>query len=88
MKSIFNFDAMLTPKILAIIYWLTMLLILGGGVVSFLKALFAGSLLNSLALVLGTAPSLVFCRVSFELIMVVFKNNEYLRRIAERNSAE
>lgn len=32
--------------------------------------------------------SLIGCRVMFELIMVAFKNNEYLRRIAENTSVK
>lgn len=31
----------------------------------------------------GMICSLIGCRMTFELIMVAFKNNEYLRRIAE-----
>lgn len=31
----------------------------------------------------GTIFSMIGCRVAFELIMIAFKNNEYLRRIAE-----
>ena len=32
--------------------------------------------------------SLIFCRVMYELLMIAFKNNEYLRRIAENTGAK
>jgi len=76
MKSIFGFDAMLTPKILVILYWVAMLFILVGGV-------FSITLTNPLYSLLGTIGGLISCRMGFELIMIAFKNNEYLRRIAE-----
>ncbi|WP_390884689.1 DUF4282 domain-containing protein [Hafnia alvei] len=40
---------------------------------------------NAIAGFFGMLFSLIGCRVMFELIMVAFKNNEYLRRIAENS---
>ena len=37
---------------------------------------------------IGMIFSLIGCRVTFELIMVAFKNNEYLRRIAENTAVK
>ncbi len=43
--------------------------------------LFSGHAGQGIAvLVLG----LISCRISFELIMIAFKNNEYLKKIAEQ----
>lgn len=79
MKSILGFDYLLTPKVLVFFYWITMVLILVGGIYSmFTEHLFTGFF--------GMVFSLIGCRVMFELIMVAFKNNEYLRRIAENTS--
>ncbi|MGS7193213.1 DUF4282 domain-containing protein [Enterobacter cloacae subsp. dissolvens] len=78
MKSILGFDYLLTPRVLVFFYWLVMLSILLGGIYSF----FAGSLVTGF---FGMVFSLIGCRVMFELIMVAFKNNEYLRRIAENS---
>jgi predicted ferric reductase len=80
MKSIFGFDAMLTPKILVVIYWLSMLFILGVGVYSVIFD-------NPIYAAFGTIGGLIGCRMCFELIMIAFKNNEYLRRIAESNNS-
>ncbi|EKS6888760.1 hypothetical protein QCH21_002136 [Enterobacter bugandensis] len=78
MKSILGFDYLLTPRVLVFFYWLVMLSILLGGIYS----IFAGSLITGF---FGMVFSLIGCRVMFELIMVAFKNNEYLRRIAENS---
>jgi len=66
----------LTPRVLVFFYWIAMLFILLGGIYSmFTEHLIAGFF--------GMLFSLIGTRVMFELIMVAFKNNEYLRRIAE-----
>ena len=76
MKQLLGFDYLLTPRVLVFFYWIAMLFILLGGIYS----IFTG---NAIAGFFGLLFSLIGCRVMFELIMVAFKNNEYLRRIAE-----
>ncbi|HAU5706273.1 TPA: DUF4282 domain-containing protein [Citrobacter freundii] len=77
-----GFDSLLTPKIMVFLYWIFMALVVVGGVIS----IFNGQIIAGL---LGTVFSLVGCRVMFELIMIAFKNNEYLRLIAQNtNKAE
>lgn len=76
MKDLLGFDHLITPKVLVFLYWLLMVLIIVGGVFSMFNGQF-------IAGILGTIFSLIGCRVTFELIMIAFKNNEYLRRIAE-----
>jgi hypothetical protein len=77
MKSIFFFDAMLTPKIITAVYWLCLLMLVIGGIV----AIFNGEVLRGLfAMVIGG----VVTRVCFEMVIIAFKNNEYLRKIAEK----
>lgn len=78
MKSLLGFDYLLTPHVLVFFYWIVMLCILLGGIYS----MFSG---NAIAGFFGMLFSLIGCRVMFELIMVAFKNNEYLRRIAENS---
>jgi len=76
MKSLLGFDYLLTTRVLVFFYWIVMLFILLGGIYSmFTEHLIAGFF--------GMLCSLIGTRVMFELIMVAFKNNEYLRRIAE-----
>lgn len=80
MKSVFGFDSMLTPKILVVIYWVSMLCILVIGGYSMISN-------NTVYALLVTIGGLIGCRMCFELIMIAFKNNEYLRRIAESNKS-
>jgi hypothetical protein len=77
MKNIFFFDAMLTPKIITGVYWLCLLGILVGGIGS----MFYGEFFRGL---LGMIIGGVFTRVCFEMVIIAFKNNEYLRKIAEK----
>lgn len=77
MKNIFFFDAMLTPKIITAVYWLCLVGIIVGGIGTMIHGeLFAG--------LLGMIIGGVFTRVCFEMIIIAFKNNEYLRKIAEK----
>jgi hypothetical protein len=76
-KNIFFFDAMLTPKIITAVYWLCLLAILASGIGAMVYGEFFRGLLG---MILGG----VFTRVCFEMIIIAFKNNEYLRKIAEK----
>lgn len=78
MKRILGFDYLVTPKVLVFLYWFLMVMVLVTGIFS----VFNGKVLAG---VFGTILSLISCRVMFELIMIAFKNNEYLRRIAENS---
>ncbi|QHA86280.1 DUF4282 domain-containing protein [Serratia rhizosphaerae] len=77
MRNILFFDSMLTPKIITVIYWLTLLgvVISGIGVMTY-----SGVLSGLLGILIGG----VFVRVAFEMVIIAFKNNEYLRKIAEK----
>ncbi len=79
MKLMLGFDYLLTPRVLVFFYWIAMLFILAAGV----YGMFTDHLISGF---IGTLCGLIGCRVMFELIMVAFKNNEYLRRIAENTS--
>lgn len=69
------FDNLITPKLLTLAYWVLML---AGTVLAFMK-LFSASL-SGFGIVVG---GMLVIRIAFELIMISFKNNEYLRRICE-----
>lgn len=71
----FGFDKLITPKIISALYIITVVLLLFIAVAQFLS----GGVSAAIALVIMA----VFSRIFFECIMVSFKNNEYLRRIAE-----
>lgn len=69
---------MVTPKIITFIYWIALVAVFlsGLGTMFFAHEPFAGLL----AIIFGGLG----VRVSFELIIIAFKNNEYLRKIAEK----
>lgn len=72
--KLLDFDEMITPKILTSLYLFTSL-----AGVAFIVLLLSKGFVGS---AIGTALAVVFNRVIFEFIIVTFKNNEYLKRIA------
>ncbi|MTD39618.1 DUF4282 domain-containing protein [Erwinia sp. CPCC 100877] len=70
-----GFNKLITPKIINALYGITMLLLVIVAVLAFINGQTGGAV--------ALLVSAVFCRVFFECVMVAFKNNEYLRRIAE-----
>lgn len=77
LKELLSFETMLAPKIITILYWILLAATLLGSI----RAIaFLGIILG----VVSTAITLVFIRISFELIMLAFKNNEYLKKIAAK----
>lgn len=70
-----GFDKLITPKIISALYIITTLLFIGAAALSLSNGKTGSAIL---CIVIA-----VFSRIFFECIMVSFKNNEYLRRIAE-----
>ncbi len=84
MKDIFFFDSMLTPKIIAFVYWLLLLFALVSG----LSAMFGGlggfsfgKFLMGLAIIVGGG---IGARIWCELLIVLFKIHENIKKIAEK----
>lgn len=73
--NLFKFDDLITPKILTGIYLLTTLLAALACILTFIGGSVGGAVAWGLVA--------LFNRIFFECIIVVFKNNEYLRRIAD-----
>lgn len=81
MKSIFFFDSMLTPKIITAVYWI----LLAASVFSGLGAIFSdygGGFLVGLGILIGGA---IGARIWCELLIVLFKINANLQKIAEKS---
>lgn len=72
--KLFSLDEMITPKILTGIYILTTLFATLAAVFTLINGSIEGAV--------AWAIVAIFNRIFFECIIVVFKNNEYLRRIA------
>lgn len=84
MRDILFFDTMLTPKVITFIYWLALLVVLISGLGTLFGGyggLTPGKLLWGLLIVVGGAVS---ARIWCELLIVLFKIHENIRKIAER----
>lgn len=78
MREIFFFDSMLTPKIITFIYWLGLLSVVIGAMGSLFGG---GGILSSLGiLIFGLIGTRIWC----ELLIVLFKINENLQKVANR----
>ncbi|MGL6260079.1 DUF4282 domain-containing protein [Vibrio sp. WXL210] len=79
MKSIFNFESMLTPKLVTALYWLLLFI----AVVSGIGTMFSGYggvtfetfVLGLLTILGGSIGARIWC----ELMIVIFKINENLQ---------
>ncbi|AJJ17395.1 MULTISPECIES: DUF4282 domain-containing protein [Yersinia] len=78
LKNVLFFDALLTPKILTGLYWLLLVFIIISGVFVMINTSVIGGFLSILGGALAT-------RICFEMIMIAFKNNEYLKKIADKS---
>ena len=79
MRDVLFFDSMLTPKIITFVYWLLLLAV----VISGLGAMFTayGGFWQGLGiLVFGSIGVRIWC----ELLIVLFKIHENLKKLAEK----
>lgn len=84
MRDIFFFDSMLTPKIITFAYWLLLLIVCVAG----LSTIFGGwggmtfgKFLMGIAIIGGGA---FFARIWCELLIVLFKIDENIKKIADK----
>ena len=86
-RNIFFFDTMLTPKFITFVYWLALL----GAVIAGLGSMFYmgfqyvtfGGFIKGLLITVGGA---IGARIWCELMIVLFKINENVQRIANSKS--
>lgn len=77
MREVIFFDSMLTPKIITVVYWLALV----GVALSGLGAIFSGNILVGIGVIIGGA---VATRIWCELLIVLFKIHENIKRMADR----
>lgn len=70
-----GFNKLITPKILSVVYGLTLVAVFAAAIFCAISV----GIFKAILIALMAVP----IRIFFEGIMVAFKNNEYLRRIAE-----
>ncbi len=82
MSSLLSFDSFITPRVITIIYWLSLFAVFVGGIsVMFSGMGAAGFFTGLMVMVFGAISVRVYC----ELIMVIFRNNKYLKTISEKS---
>ncbi len=86
MAKLLNFDEMITPKIITLVYWLALL----SAIVSGLVSMFAGwggftfaKFLMGVGIMVGGALG---ARISCELMIVLFKINENLHKLVSESA--
>lgn len=81
-KKAFFFDTMVTPKIITFVYWLMLLLVLVGGISVMFMPYYGGFFKGLGVWIVGAVAARIWC----ELLMVLFKINEHMARIAESSA--
>jgi Domain of unknown function (DUF4282) len=88
LRNILYFDAMLTPKVVTLVYWLLLVGALVAGIGSMFYTGFQymtfGTFMRGVAITVGGA---IGARIWCELVIVLFKLNENVQRIATSKQA-
>jgi hypothetical protein len=84
-RNLFFFDSMLTPKFITFIYWIGLIavVIMGFGsifIMGFQYVTFGGFVRGLITTVCGAIAVRVYC----ELMIVLFKINENVQKIADK----
>ena len=82
MRPLLYFDAMLTPKIITLVYWLMLVIVALSG----LAMIFGGGV-TFVKFVMGLvtiAGGAVGARIWCEILIVIFKIHENIRKLAEK----
>jgi|TARA_R100000935_G_C2738636_1_gene124956 uncharacterized protein DUF4282 len=79
-RDILFFDSMLTPKIITLVYWL----LLGAALVSGLGMMFAGGIGSFFMGIFTMLAGAVGARIWCELLIVLFKINENMKKVADQ----
>jgi len=82
-RDVLFFDAMLTPKVVTLVYWLLLVaaIIAGLGTMFYMgfQYMTFGTFVRGIAITIGGA---IGARIWCELVIVLFKLNENVQRIA------
>ncbi|RMX08078.1 DUF4282 domain-containing protein [Corticibacter populi] len=92
MRQFLYFDTMLAPKLITVVYWLQLVLYLFSGVVAFFGAMvggrgFLGTISGMVGAVILTFLACLFARILAEVLIVIFKINDNIKKIADRSGS-
>jgi len=87
-RSIFFFNAMLTPKVITFVYWILLVVVVISGFAMMvgygMYGFSFGSFMKGISMiVIGSALVRIWC----ELLIVLFKINDNVQRIADSKSS-
>jgi len=88
--DLFQWDRFITPSIIKIFYWLTVIITVLFGLSGLVSALGTMAfnpivgLITALASVLGMLVGIIFARIVTEFVLIVFRINEHLGAIRNR----
>ena len=84
MRDIFFFEAMLTPKIITVVYWLLLLVALFAGLGSMFGG-YGGSSFSKFVMGIGIMiGGGLGARIWCELLIVLFKIHENIKKLADK----
>ena len=84
MNDVFGFDKMLTPKIITFVYWILLLGVVAGGLVSIFAGPGGFSIISFFRVIVYVIGGAVAVRIWCELLIVAFKINEALQEIRHK----
>jgi len=79
-----NFDEMVTPRIIKVIYWIGLIFVAISSIIALFGSLMAGEFGGVLGEILLAVFGFLAIRVYCELIILGFKGVEYLKRINDK----
>jgi hypothetical protein len=83
MRNLLYFDTMITPKLITVVYWIALALL----ALACISMLFAGDenfFVRVFSVVIGAPLGALMIRVYCELLMVLFKINDNIQKLADR----
>lgn len=93
-KDLFFFNKMITPKIITIVYWISLILIAISGLVIIFSSLFlfrysfGTGLMGIISGILTIIVGSVFTRIGYELISILFNINKNIEKLASNKSID
>jgi hypothetical protein len=87
-RNLFYFDAMLTPRVITVVYWLLLVVVVLAGLGTLFYTGFQymsfGRFMRAVGITIGGA---ILARIWCELMIVLFKLNENMQRLVQQKGA-
>lgn len=85
MNSLLSFNTFITPKVITVLYWLCLFGVFVGAISVMFSGMGAAGFFGGLfVMFIGAISVRIYC----ELIMVIFRNNEYLKNISTNSTKD